>query len=99
MQIGRNLRTLRANRGYTQEKIADLLGISQTTYSKLENNEGKPDLNLIEKIASVYDVDVFEILKEDGLSFYNRENKGGQNGLIINNLPEKLIEQYEERIK
>lgn len=43
-------------------------------------------------------MDVFEILKEDGLSFYNRENKGGQNGLIINNLPEKLIEQYEERI-
>jgi transcriptional regulator with XRE-family HTH domain len=99
MEIGRKLITLRAEKGFTQEKIADLLKIPQATYSNLENNKGKLDLRLIEKVANVLEIDFFELLKEDGLTFYNKKNKGGNNGLIINQLSEKLIEQYEERIK
>ena len=99
MEIGKKLRILRAEKGFTQEKIADLLKIPQATYSNLENNKGKLDLRLIEKVANVLEVDIFELLKEDGLTFYNQKNKGGNNGLIINQLSEKLIEQYEERIK
>lgn len=98
MEIGKKLRTLRAEKGLTQEKIADLLKIPQATYSNLENNKGKLDLKLIEKVANVLEVDVIDLLREDGLTFYNQKNKGGNNGLIINQLSEKLIEQYEQRI-
>lgn len=76
-----------------------MLGIPQATYSNLENNKGKVDLKLLEKVASVYEIDMVELLKNESLIFYNQENSGGQNGLIINQLSEKLIEQYEERIK
>ena len=48
-ELGKKLRTLRAEKGYTQEKIADMLGIPQATYSNLENNKGKVDLKLLEK--------------------------------------------------
>jgi transcriptional regulator with XRE-family HTH domain len=99
MEIGKKLRTLRAEKGFTQEKIADLLKIPQATYSNLENNKGKLDLKLIEKIASIYEIDVVDILKEDGLTFYNQKNKGGNNGLVINQLSEKIIEQYEIRLR
>lgn len=99
MEIGKKLRTLRAEKGFTQEKMADLLKIPQATYSNLENNKGKLDLKLIEKIASIYEIDVIDILKEDGLTFYNQKNKGGNNGLVINQLSEKLIEQYEIRLR
>lgn len=98
MQIGKKLRVLRTERGLTQEKLADLLKIPQATYSNLENDKGKIDLRLIEKVATVLEVDVFELLREDGFTFYNQKNKGGNNGLIINQLSEKLIEQYEGRI-
>ena len=97
-ELGKKLRTLRAEKGYTQEKIADILGIPQATYSNLENNKGKVDLKLLEKVASVYEIDMVELLKNESLIFYNQENSGGQNGLIINQLSEKLIEQYESRI-
>ena len=97
-ELGKKLRTLRAEKGYTQEKIADMLGIPQATYSNLENNKGKVDLKLLEKVASVYEIDMVELLKNESLIFYNQENSGGQNGLIINQLSEKLIEQYESRI-
>jgi transcriptional regulator with XRE-family HTH domain len=49
MQIGKKLRTLRAEKGFTQERIADLLKIPQASYSNLENNKGKLDLNLVKK--------------------------------------------------
>lgn len=97
-ELGKKLRTLRAEKGYTQEKIADILGIPQATYSNLENNKGKVDLKLLEKVASVYEIDMVELLKNESLVF-NQKNSGGQNGVIINQLSEKLIEQYEERIK
>lgn len=67
MEIGKKLRTLRAEKGFTQEKIADLLKIPQATYSNLENNKGKLDLKLIEKIANVYEIDVLDILSDEKL--------------------------------
>lgn len=99
MEIGKKLRTLRAEKGFTQDKIADLLKIPQATYSNLENNKGKLDLKLIAKIAEIYDIDLLDILKEEGLSFHQKNTKGDNNGLVINQLSEKLIEQYEVRLK
>ena len=91
MKIGKNLRTFRANRGYTQEMLADLLGISQATYSKLENNERKIDLDLIQKIAVVYEVDMRELLID------NTHNKSVTN--FNNDLEnEKLIKHYEQHM-
>lgn len=98
IEIGKKLRTYRAEKGYTQEKIADMLGIPQATYSNLENNKGKVDLKLLEKVANVFEIDVVDLLKSDSLVFYNQDNSGGQNGLIVNQLSEKIIEQYECRI-
>lgn len=96
MEIGKKLRTLRAEKGYTQEKLADLLKMPQAAYSNLENNKGKLDLNLIEKIAAIYEMDILDILKEESLSITNKKNKGGNNAfLIVNQLSDKLIEQYE----
>lgn len=98
MEIGRKLRTLRAEKNYTQEKMADLLKIPQVTYSNLENNKGKLDLNVIERIATIFGIDVIDILKDDGLIFNQKNKTGSNNGLVINHLSEKLIEQYELRI-
>lgn len=46
------------------------------------------------------DVSVLDFLSGDGLSFNYDNTHGVNNGFIYQNqLPEKLIEQYEERIK
>ena len=97
VEISKKLRTLRAEKDFTQEKIADMLGIPQATYSNLENNKGKIDLKLLEKIANIYEIDLVDLLKGESLVF-NQKNSGGQNGVIINQLSEKIIDQYEKRI-
>jgi transcriptional regulator with XRE-family HTH domain len=99
MEIGNKLRVLRTEKGFTQEKIADLLHMPQASYSNLENNKGKIDLKTIQKIAEIYEIHVIEILKSEKESPTNQNPKRGNNGVVINQLSEKLIEQYEIRLK
>lgn len=37
----------------TQQKVADAIGISRSTYSKIENGLVAPDVKLVEKLCSV----------------------------------------------
>jgi transcriptional regulator with XRE-family HTH domain len=99
MEIGNKLRVLRTEKGFTQEKIADLLQMPQASYSNLENNKGKIDLKTIQKIAEIYEIQIVEILKNEKVSHTNQNTKRGNNGVIINQLSQKLIEQYEIRLK
>jgi transcriptional regulator with XRE-family HTH domain len=98
MKIGNKLRVFRTEKGYTQEKIADLLQISQASYSNLENNIGKVDLKTIQKISEIYEIDLVPLLNQDGVNF-NQNLNTSNNDSIINQLTEKLIEQYETRLK
>lgn len=98
MKIGNKLRVFRTEKGYTQEKIADLLQISQASYSNLENNIGKVDLKTIQKISEIYEIDMISLLNQDGVNF-NQNFNNTNNNSIINQLTDKLIEQYETRLK
>ena len=75
MKIGNKLRVYRTEKGYTQEKIADLLQISQASYSNLENNIGKVDLKTIQKISEIYEIDLISLLNQDGVNFNQNLNK------------------------
>lgn len=83
------------------EQVADHLEISSKTYRKYENNESSPNLDKLEKIAEILDKTLFDFLP-DNIAQNNSEQKGGIALVVnstINQLSEKLIEQYEERIK
>lgn len=99
MKIGNKLRALRTSKGYDSTDVAEKLGVSKTTYGRYERNETAPDINMIEKIANLYDIEIYELLIDDKLVFNQNNKKGDNNGVVINYLSEKLIEQYEIRIK
>ena len=61
-QIGEFLATLRKANGYTQQEIADKLGISNKTLSNWECDKALPDLLLLPALAETYGVTVDEIL-------------------------------------
>lgn len=60
--IKNRLKELRAERGMTQEELAEKSGISRATLSKIENNE---EINVstrtIAKLAEVFDLKPSEI--------------------------------------
>ncbi len=55
---GKKLRELRNLEGWTQEEVANKLGVSKQTYNHYENEKRKPGLKMIQKLAEVYQVDI-----------------------------------------
>ena len=96
-ELGKRWRTLRVEKGFTQEYLSDLLKIPQASYSKLENNKGKIDVKVLKKIADLYEIDLVELFKTEHV-IYNNQTDSNSNNLIFNQLSQKLIEQYENRI-
>jgi transcriptional regulator with XRE-family HTH domain len=100
MKIGNKLKSLRANKGYSSELVAEKLGISLITYRRYERNESVPDLNMLEKIATTYEIPITELFANENIVFNTGQNGGtSNNAIVINQLSEKLIEQYELRLK
>lgn len=56
--ITTTLRRLRADAGYTQDKISHLLKIQRATYCNYENGSRTPPLEIIIALAELYQVSV-----------------------------------------
>jgi transcriptional regulator with XRE-family HTH domain len=104
MSLGTKLRELRTGRNLSQTQVAMELDVSQTAYGKWESDQSKPGLDNLLKISEYYETDIYDrVIEENGESIYN--NTLGDTSAIskvttINNyISDKLLEQYEERIK
>ena len=65
MKIGENIRALRKARGFTQEQLADMLGISFQAVSKWENNASMPDISLLPAIAKELGTSIDQLFSEN----------------------------------
>ena len=61
--LGEFLATLRRANGYTQQEVADKLGVSNRTLSAWERGASMPDILLLPALADLYGVTVDEILR------------------------------------
>ena len=57
-----NIRNLRVDNGYTQEQIANHLGVKQNTYSQYEIGVLDYPIDAVIKLADFYDVSVDYLL-------------------------------------
>lgn len=73
MSIGVNIRRLREERGFTQDKIADELDVSFQAVSSWERDEYKPDLDKLLKLADVFDVSLSALAEEKRKVFKTKE--------------------------
>ena len=53
---------LRMREGYTQDTLAEALGISRSAVSMYENGNREPDFETLEKIADFFNVDMNYLL-------------------------------------
>jgi transcriptional regulator with XRE-family HTH domain len=60
--VGQNLRRIRRERGLSQEKFADTLGVHRTYMGGLERGERNLTLKSLERIAAVLGIDPLELL-------------------------------------
>lgn len=62
MNIGERLKELRIKSNYTQLNIAEFLGVDQSLISKVEKNERVLTSNMLEKLASLYGLQLQDLL-------------------------------------
>ena len=62
--FSKKLISLRKKYNFTQQDLADKLGISNKTISRWETSESYPDIDLLPKIADIFHVSIDYLLKE-----------------------------------
>lgn len=62
--MNNHLKTLRAERGWSQAHLADLLDVSRQTVISIENGKYDPSLPLAFKIARVFEMPIEAIFDE-----------------------------------
>ncbi len=60
---GMRLKQIREKRGWTQERLAEKVGVSRVTIARIETANRKPSLELLERLAKALKVKVGELLK------------------------------------
>ncbi|MDB5025033.1 MAG: helix-turn-helix transcriptional regulator [Mucilaginibacter sp.] len=101
--IGKSIRILRHQHGWSQEDIATRLGISIPAFSKIETGVTDVNLSRLEQIANIYEVSVVQLLTVDNEqvemvpSHLNViQKKLSDRETEIATLQRKVIELYEE---
>lgn len=61
--LGKRIKEIRKFRGLTQEQLSEMIDIETSSLSGIESGRFFPSLHVLEKIASVLDVELYEFFK------------------------------------
>ncbi len=84
--IGRKLYDLRKQSGFTQDYVAEKLGVSAQAVSKWENDIACPDIMTLPNIAELYGITIDELFKNEEVQSnvkYEKTEKVNENELIF----------------
>ena len=62
VKTGKFLQELRKEKGFTQEALAEKMGVARRTVSRWETGSNMPDLDILMELSDLYEVDLREIL-------------------------------------
>ena len=69
MTFGEKLFTLRKEKGFSQEALAEKLNTTRQAISKWENNQGYPETEKLLMLSNIFELSVDDLLKKTlGLS-------------------------------
>ena len=62
-KLGKRIKYLRLQKGFSQEKLAEAINIATTSLSYIETGRGFMTLDTLEKLAKALNVDLYEIFQ------------------------------------
>ncbi len=80
MTLGEKLKSCRTKKKLSQEKVAELVGVSRQAVTKWENNQTVPNSNNLITLASIYGVSLDELVTE------KQEDEKSENPILRSNL-------------
>jgi DNA-binding XRE family transcriptional regulator len=94
----------RKSRGYSQEYMANKLGIDESNYCRRENGQNKMNMNDWKKASELLEYSIADIFEPDeNQVFIHNENSPttsqGNNNTIYSPVPEFILESLQKLIK
>lgn len=77
-ELGNRIKTLRIAKNFTQEQVAERIGISRQKYARIESGVNSVTLDILSKVARVLDVtigDITNVLDEAPVVAYRTVEK------------------------
>lgn len=65
VRFGRIMQTKRENKGLSQEDIAEMLGVSQSTYAHYENGTRNMKLDIVVAVCQILKIDLTEFVQDE----------------------------------
>ncbi len=65
MEIGKKLKSVRVQKGFTQEAVAEKIQVTRQTISNWENEKSYPDIMSVVNLSNLYEISLDELLKGD----------------------------------
>lgn len=85
-KIGSRLRTIRKQRGLTQEKLGELAGVHYSYIGQVERGDKVPSLKTLHKLARALDTDLNYFLEEQE-TYYASSDVDKEIGRLVKNRP------------
>jgi transcriptional regulator with XRE-family HTH domain len=101
MEIGKKIKSLRVESGFTQQDMAAKLNVSDNTYRNIENDKISPSINTLEMIADILKKPFTSLVVENKTSIIKNNEKQvkcSQYCAFIY-VPEKAVIRYENMLK
>lgn len=87
--VNTKIKTRREQLNYSQEYVADRIGISQPAYVKIEKGNTKLDFERLLKIAAILEIDINTLLDNNYIIDPLENNKNYSNKGLVENLFEE----------
>ena len=62
MNLGKKIKAQRELSNWTQQELANRLDVSCSTIGKYETNDRKPDIEMLIKLANIFDISLDELV-------------------------------------
>lgn len=96
MDIGANIRKFRILNGFSQQYMANTLGVSQRQLSRIENNQTEVKFSCVQKISHALGISFYQLINHQEKTSVGKNHKNvlKNNSISANH----LMKQYEKHI-
>ncbi len=99
VEIGQRIAELRKRVGISQQRLAEMLGVSRTTITQIERGKRKVSANELAKLSEIYNLSVDSLLslkEEPEVIFTGKQEEKKMEPPIRINVPQRNLEKFKE---
>ena len=83
IKIGKYIAGLRKKNGWTQQQLADKIGVTNKTISRWENGNYMPDIEMLQILSRIFDVSIHELLAGEPIEDQTFRKKADENIIAV----------------